>query len=68
MSELASIGVVGMAVMGSNLARNFANHGHKVAIFNRSYEKTEKVMAERGSSQRRRLRSSSPAWRSPAGS
>ena len=48
MSELASIGVVGMAVMGSNLARNFANHGHKVAIFNRSYEKTEKVMAEHG--------------------
>ena len=46
MSELASIGVVGMAVMGSNLARNFANHGHKVAIFNRSYEKAEKVAAE----------------------
>lgn len=46
MSELASIGVVGMAVMGSNLARNFANHGHKVAIFNRSFEKTDKVLAE----------------------
>ncbi len=46
MTEIASIGVVGMAVMGSNLARNFANHGHRVAIFNRSYEKTEKVIAE----------------------
>ncbi len=48
MSELASIGVVGMAVMGSNLARNFANHGYRVAIFNRTYSKTEKVMAEHG--------------------
>lgn len=46
MSELASIGVVGMAVMGSNLARNFAAHGHTVAIYNRSVEKTEKVLTE----------------------
>ena len=32
----AQIGVVGMAVMGSNLARNFASKGFKTAIFNRS--------------------------------
>lgn len=37
---LAQIGVVGMAVMGSNLARNFASKGHTVAIYNRSPEKT----------------------------
>ncbi len=41
----AQIGVVGMAVMGSNLARNFASKGFKTAIFNRSYSKTEAVLA-----------------------
>ncbi len=40
----AQIGVVGMAVMGSNLARNFANHGYKTAIFNRTWAKTEAVL------------------------
>ncbi len=40
----AQIGVVGMAVMGSNLARNFANHGYRTAIFNRSYAKTAAVL------------------------
>ena len=34
--QLAQIGVVGMAVMGSNLARNFASKGHTVAIYNLS--------------------------------
>ena len=41
----AQIGVVGMAVMGSNLARNFASKGFKTAIFNRTYAKTEAVVA-----------------------
>jgi len=40
----AQIGVVGMAVMGSNLARNFASKGFKTAIFNRSYAKTADVL------------------------
>ena len=43
----ADIGVTGLAVMGSNLARNFARHGYKVAVHNRSYAKTEKLVAER---------------------
>lgn len=42
--ELAQIGVIGMAVMGSNLARNFANHGYRTAIFNRTYAKTAAVV------------------------
>ena len=43
----ANIGVVGLAVMGSNLARNLASRaGNTVAIFNRSYEKTETLMTE----------------------
>lgn len=37
-----------MAVMGSNLARNFASKGHTVAIFNRSPEKTRAVIDEFG--------------------
>ncbi|MFZ2481772.1 MAG: NADP-dependent phosphogluconate dehydrogenase, partial [Propioniciclava sp.] len=41
----AQIGVIGMAVMGSNLARNFANHGYRTAIFNRTWSKTEAVAA-----------------------
>ena len=42
----ANIGVVGLAVMGSNLARNLASReGNTVAIFNRSHEKTEHLVA-----------------------
>ena len=48
-TELAHIGVVGLAVMGSNLARNFAHNGNTVAVYNRSPEKTHKLIAEHGS-------------------
>lgn len=42
----ANIGVVGLAVMGSNLARNLASReGNTVAVFNRSREKTDHVVA-----------------------
>lgn len=47
-TALAHIGVVGLAVMGSNLARNFASRGHTVALFNRTYEKTAVLMHEHG--------------------
>jgi 6-phosphogluconate dehydrogenase len=46
MSELAEIGVTGLAVMGRNLARNFARHGHRVAVHNRTYARTESLIAE----------------------
>ena len=43
----ANIGVVGLAVMGSNLARNLASReGNTVAVFNRSYSKTETLITE----------------------
>ncbi|RWZ49607.1 NADP-dependent phosphogluconate dehydrogenase [Labedella phragmitis] len=43
----ANIGVVGLAVMGSNLARNLASReGNTVAVYNRSYEKTETLLSE----------------------
>ncbi|GAB3591701.1 6-phosphogluconate dehydrogenase, NADP(+)-dependent, decarboxylating [Corynebacterium faecale] len=44
--SLAQIGVVGLAVMGSNLARNFARNGHTVAVYNRSTDKTDKLIAD----------------------
>lgn len=40
------IGVVGMAVMGKNLALNIESRGYSVSIFNRTAAKTEAVIKE----------------------
>ena len=40
------IGVIGMAVMGKNIALNFNDNGYKVAIFNRTSSVTEEVSKE----------------------
>lgn len=40
------VGVVGLAVMGKNLALNIANHGYSVAVYNRTSEKTEHLLKE----------------------
>jgi len=45
---LAQIGVTGLAVMGRNLARNFARNGYTVAVHNRSPEKMHSLLAEHG--------------------
>ncbi|HLS15850.1 MAG TPA: NADP-dependent phosphogluconate dehydrogenase [Beutenbergiaceae bacterium] len=45
----AQVGVVGLAVMGRNLARNIARHGHTVALFNRTHSRTEEMMAAHAS-------------------
>ncbi|WP_204287189.1 NADP-dependent phosphogluconate dehydrogenase [Microbispora amethystogenes] len=42
----ADIGVTGLAVMGRNLARNFAHHGHVVAVHNRTESRTTRFMEE----------------------
>ncbi|MRH45124.1 NADP-dependent phosphogluconate dehydrogenase [Aquibacillus halophilus] len=39
------IGVVGLAVMGKNLALNIESRGNSVSVFNRSFEKTENFLA-----------------------
>jgi len=44
----ATIGVTGLAVMGRNLTRNLARHGHTVAIHNRSFERTRSLVDEHG--------------------
>jgi 6-phosphogluconate dehydrogenase len=44
---VANIGVVGLAVMGSNLARNLASReGNTVAIYNRTFTRTQTLMDE----------------------
>jgi len=40
------IGVIGLAVMGKNLALNIESRGFSVSVFNRSAEKTEEFLTE----------------------
>jgi len=44
--QTPQIGVVGMAVMGKNLALNIESRGYTVAIYNRTSSKTETVAKE----------------------
>ena len=44
--ELLDIGLIGLSVMGRSLALNMADHGFRVAGYNRSPEVTQKVMEE----------------------
>jgi 6-phosphogluconate dehydrogenase len=41
----ADIGLVGLAVMGQNLALNVADHGYTIAVYNRSFERTKDFTA-----------------------
>ena len=43
------IGVVGLATMGQNLARNLASHGVRVAVYNRTRKRTDDFMAAHSS-------------------
>ncbi|HET9782980.1 MAG TPA: NADP-dependent phosphogluconate dehydrogenase [Candidatus Dormibacteraeota bacterium] len=40
------IGVVGLGTIGGGLARNFASRGAHVAVYNRTYARTEEFIAE----------------------
>ena len=44
--EKPHVGMVGLAVMGSNLIKNIESRGYPCAVFNRSYDVTEKFLAE----------------------
>ncbi|GHJ42099.1 NADP-dependent phosphogluconate dehydrogenase [Streptomyces sp. TS71-3] len=48
MSSSAQIGVTGLAVMGRNLARNFARNGYTVAVHNRTASKMRALVEEFG--------------------
>ncbi|MBI2301108.1 MAG: NADP-dependent phosphogluconate dehydrogenase, partial [Armatimonadetes bacterium] len=45
MSENADIGLIGLAVMGQNLALNIHNQGFRIAVFNRTTERTDEFLA-----------------------
>src|SRR6266571_3838957 len=40
-----AIGVVGLATMGMNLARNLASHGASIAVYNRTRRRTDEFMS-----------------------
>ena len=50
MSEtLSDFGVIGLAVMGQNLARNVASRGHRTSVYNRTTEKMTELIEAHGS-------------------
>jgi len=44
----ADIGLIGLGVMGANLALNIAEHGFRIAVYNRTVETTEQFHAGAG--------------------
>jgi len=46
MTTKQQVGVIGLAVMGKNLAFNIESRGYTVSVYNRSPEKTEQMMTE----------------------
>src|SRR5512142_1963680 len=42
----ADIGLIGLAVMGQNLALNMNDHGFTVAVFNRTVSKVDEFLAK----------------------
>jgi len=45
-NNLSDFGLIGLAVMGSNLARNVESRGFSVSVYNRSFDKTEHFLQE----------------------
>jgi len=45
-SPNSQIGLIGLAVMGQNLALNIADHGFRISVFNRTYSKTLDFLQE----------------------
>lgn len=44
----SDIGLVGLAVMGQNLALNLAGKGFRVSVFNRTWDRTEALLSRAG--------------------
>ncbi len=45
-SQQADIGMIGLAVMGQNLALNIADHGYTIAVYNRHAEKMKDFISQ----------------------
>ncbi|MCO6178385.1 NADP-dependent phosphogluconate dehydrogenase [Ciceribacter sp. RN22] len=46
--QTAEIGLIGLGVMGSNLALNIAEKGNRIAVFNRTAARTDEFLEEAG--------------------
>ncbi|WP_113425067.1 NADP-dependent phosphogluconate dehydrogenase [Rhizobium cremeum] len=46
--QQAEIGLIGLGVMGSNLALNIAEKGNRIAVFNRTTARTDEFLGEAG--------------------
>src|SRR5512138_3246330 len=46
------VGLIGLAVMGENLALNIESRGYSVAVYNRTYEKTKNLVEGRANSKK----------------
>ena len=46
MNPQCDIGLIGLAVMGQNLVLNMADHGFKVAVYNRTTRKVDEFLAD----------------------
>jgi len=44
--ELSEIGLIGLAVMGQNLALNIADHGFRISVYNRTTSKMEAFISK----------------------
>ncbi len=44
---MQQVGLIGLAVMGENLALNIESRGYTMAVYNRTYEKTETFLKEK---------------------
>ncbi len=47
MTQQSDIGLIGLAVMGENLALNIANHGFPISVFNRTLSKVDDFIGGR---------------------
>ncbi len=47
MDQTGEIGIIGLAVMGQNLALNFARKGFRVCVYNRTPERTQAFLRDR---------------------
>ncbi|HEV3342908.1 MAG TPA: decarboxylating NADP(+)-dependent phosphogluconate dehydrogenase [Pirellulales bacterium] len=52
MAELCDIGLIGLAVMGENLALNIESRGYRVAVFNRTTSVVDEFVAGRAKGKR----------------
>jgi 6-phosphogluconate dehydrogenase len=52
MAEKCDFGLIGLAVMGENLALNVESRGYRVAVFNRTTSKVDGFLAGRGEGKR----------------